>query len=209
MLYLFDNAIIDDLKRTIDPTGGANPNVQICTVENYPNIVAQIQEDKITYPLLLLVRDDSTPIKTDLMNFTRYMKGVPAVFDPKTNNVYYERVVPVDLRYTLFILATSAADRDEVAREIYFKYLSMYYLHIETPYEAKRRIRFGIQIDKSSGIQNESDASDYTQTGAIYQSQMNFATDGCVLLHYTPRHLEIETLSKDIKIENPKGNKNE
>lgn len=207
MLYLYDSAVIDDLKRTIDPTGEANPSVIMCTVENYQDIVAQMHEDKITYPLIILIRNDDMSILKQNKNFARSMKGVPAEFDTKTNNIYYERAVPIDLQYTMYILCTNVADRDEIAREIYFKYLSMFYLHIETPYEAKRRIRFGIQLDEDAGINNESGAAEYTQTGAIYQTQLTLKTHGCVWLHYTPRHLQIETMSRDIKIENPKGDK--
>lgn len=203
MLYLFDNAIIDDLKRTIDPEGGANPNVIMCDVDSYQGIIAQMQEDKITYPLLLLFRSNDTSPKKELMNFSRYMKGVATVIDPKTNNVYYEKAVPVDVKYTLFVLTTNVADRDEITRELLFKYLSMYYLHIETPYEAKRKIRFGIRMD-DTGIQNDSGMSQYTQTGAIYQSKIEFVTDGCVLLNYTPRHLQVDRV-EGITIENPKG----
>ncbi len=205
MIYLFDSAIIDDLKRTIDPDGGANPNVIMTDVDNYAGILAQMQEDKITYPLFLLVRHDDMPISTELWNFARYMKGIPAGFNTKTNEIYYEKALPVDLKYTLWILATNSADRDECAREIYYKYLSMYYLHIDLPYEVDRRIRFGIRVDPSVGIRNESGSSQYTQTGAIYQSQIEFITDGCVLINNTPRHLKITQMSKDIKIENPKG----
>lgn len=204
MLYLFDSAIVEDLKRTIDPDGGANPNVIMTDVDNYAGILAQIQNDTITYPLFLLVRHDDMPIKTDAQNFTRYMKGVPVGFNTKTNDVYYERAIPVDLKYTLWILTTNVADRDECAREIYYKYLSMYYLHIDLPYEIERRIKFGIRVDTSSGIQNQSGASQYTQSGAIYQSQIDFLTDGCVMITNTPRHLKIDVV-EGISIENPKG----
>ena len=206
MIYKFDEAIVNDLKRTIDPEGGANPNVVCITIDNYQSTLAQMQEDKITYPIILLIRDDDIPVKTELLNFVRYKKGVPAVIDPQTNNVYYERAMPIDLRYTLQILSTNVADRDEVARELFFKYESEYYLHIETPYEVKRRIRFGVQVDRSFGIKNDSTSSDYLSEGKIYTATMELLTDGCVLLHNTPRHLKVERMdTKNIKIENPKG----
>lgn len=209
MIYLYDNALVEDMKRTIDPDGGANPNVVCITIDNYQSTLAQMQEDKITYPIILLIRDDDIPVKTDLMNFARYKKGVPAAIDPKTNNVYYERALPIDLRYTLQILSTNVADRDEIAREIFFKYESEYYLHIETPYEVKRKVRFGIQVDRSFGIKNDSTSSDYLSEGKIYTSTMELLTDGCVMLHNTPRHLKVERMKpNDIKIENPKGDKN-
>ena len=60
MIYKFDEAIVNDLKRTIDPEGGANPNVVCITIDNYQSTLAQMQEDKITYPIILLIRDDIT-----------------------------------------------------------------------------------------------------------------------------------------------------
>ena len=205
MIYCYDKAIVNDLKRTLDPDGGANPNVICTTIDAYQATIAQLQEDKITYPLLLLIRDDDMPIKTDGINFTRLKKGVAVGIETKTNNVYYERAVPVDLRYTLQILSTSVADRDEIARELFFKYESQYFLHIELPYEIKRKINFGIRVDKGFGIQNSSGPSKYLEEGTIYQSTIELLTDGCVWIHNTPRHLKLERMSKNIKIENPKG----
>ena len=86
MLYLYDSAIIDDLKKSL--TEEANQNVVLTDAENYPGILAQIQDDTITYPLILLHRDEDAPIKTDLMNFTRYKIGVPCVFDNKTKYIF-------------------------------------------------------------------------------------------------------------------------
>lgn len=207
MIYCYDNALVDDMKRTIDPEGQANPNVLCITIDNYQSTLAQLQEDKITYPIILFIRDDDIPVKKDQINFTRYKKGVPAVLDTKTNTVYYERALPLDLRYTIQILSTNVADRDEIAREIWFKYESEYYLHIETPYEVKRRIRFGVHIDREFGIKNDSGSSQYLSDGKIYTSTMELLTDGCVLLSNTPRHLKREIIdTKNIQIDNPKGN---
>lgn len=208
MIYLYDNAFVDDIKRTLDPDGGANPNVLCITIDQYQSVLAQLQEDKITYPLILLIRDDDMPIKKDGINFTRAKRGVPVGIDPVTNMVYYERAVPVDLRYTMQILSTNVADRDEIARELFFKYESEYYLHIDLPYEIKRRLRFGVHVDKDFGIQNSSNASQYIEKGSIYQSTIEILTDGCVWIHNTARHLKVERMSKNIKIENPKGSDN-
>jgi hypothetical protein len=206
VLYLYDNALVEDMKRTIDPEGEANPNVLCITVDNYQSTLAQLQNDRITYPIILFIRDDDIPVKKDQMNFTRYKKGVPAGIDPKTNMVYFERILPLDLRYTIQIISTNVADRDEIAREIWFKYESEYYLHIETPYEVKRRLRFGMHIDRDFGIKNDSSSSQYLSEGKLYTSTMELLTDGCVLLYNTPRHLKREVMdTKHIQIENPSG----
>ena len=207
MLYIFDNAIIDDLKASL--TDNANQNVFLTDAENYPGILAQIQDDTITYPLILLHRDDETPVRTDLWNFTRYKVGVPCVFDNKTNTVYYEKALPVDLNYTLRILSTNVADRDELARELFLnKYLSMYFLTVRLPYESDRKIRFGVQVDAEYGIRNESGSFDYLSTGALYQATMHLKTEGCVSLTYTPRHIQRNVIDTNtIGIENQTGGK--
>jgi len=205
MLYLYDQAICDDLTKSL--TSDANQHVFLTNVENYPGILAQIQDDTITYPLILLNRDDDVTIDTSLMNFTRYKVGVPCVFDNKTNNVYYERALPVNLSYTLRVLSTNLADTDELARELFYKYISQYYLTIQTPYESDRKIRFGIQVDMEYGIRKESGSYDYISSGALYQSTMQLKTVGCVSLTYTPRHLTRIVLdTKDVKIANPGSN---
>lgn len=202
MLYLFDRSICDDLKNSL--TDEINKNVFVTDSDNYPGILAQIQNDEITYPLILLHRDDDTPIITSLTNFTRMHKGVPCVFDNKTNNVYYEKAVPIDVNYTLCILSTNVADRDELAREIFYKYISMYFLSIQVPYESDRKIRFGVYIDQDYGIKQESGGGEYLSVGTLYQSTMRLRTEGCVYLTYTPRHLTRTVIdNKQVKTENP------
>jgi len=204
MLYLFDCAICDNLKASL--TEEANQNVFLTDAENYQGILAQVQEDTITYPLILLHRDEDTPIRKDMMNFTRYKFGVPCVFDTETNNVYYERALPVDLNYTLQILSTNVADTDELARELFYKYISMYYLTIRAPYESDRKIRFGVAVDMDYGIKRESGSFDYIGSGTLYQATMRLKTEGCVSLTYTPRHLTRNVIdASDIGIDNPKG----
>jgi hypothetical protein len=148
-------------------------------------------------------------INTDLTNFTRYKFGVPASFDDKTNNIYYERALPVNITYTLRVLSTNVADTDELAREIFYKYISMYFLTIRAPYESDRKIRFGVQMDTDHGIKRESGSAEYLASGALYQSTMHLITQGCVLLTYTSRHLERPIMSSEIGMQNPTGGNNQ
>ena len=207
MLYLYDEAVLQDIKDSL--TENLNQNVFLTTAENYPGILAQIQDDTITYPLILLHREPDTPIITEQMNFTRYKFGVPCVFDNVKNNVYYERALPVQLTYSLRILSTNVADTDELARELFYKYLSMYFLTIRAPYESDRQIRFGVVVDFDYGIKEESGSAEYTQTGALYQSTMMLTTKGCVYLTYTPRHVQRPVISSDIKTAPPSGDPKE
>lgn len=205
MLYLYDRELVDNIKSSL--TEEMNQNVVLTDAENYPGILAQIQDDTITYPLILLHREEDTPIIRELTNFTRMHVGVPCVFDNDKNNVYYERAIPVDVNYTLRILSTNVADTDELARELFYKYISMFYLTIQLPYESDRKIRFGVEVDSDYGIKRESGSFDYISTGALYQSTIRLKTKGCVMLSYTPRHLQRTVYSGDIKIQNPQPKK--
>lgn len=186
MIYLYDRAICKDLQESFNSDIGETV-VKVIEPENAIAVAAQIKEDKLKFPIVVLTRSD-TQVDNDLMNFTRKHVGVPAQFDTKHNNIYNEKVMPVTLSYSLHVLTTSTVDMDELIRELLFKYSDMYFLRISLPYEGERSIRFGIRIDESP-IQKVSGSSDYVSTGAIYESVLSLSCEGCVLLTYTPHKL--------------------
>lgn len=189
MIYCYDNAIADDLARSFNTSSGVNPTVKVISPDNAVDILAQIQNDEITFPLVVLSRDPETPIDTDRMNFTYAHRGVVSVLDPKTNKLYYERVLPIKLSYTLTILTTNTYDMDELVRELLFKYISMYFITVDLPYECDRQIRFGISPLVNTDIERSSGSFEYISGGSLYQSIMHLTCEGCVLVHYTPAHL--------------------
>ena len=194
MLYLYDQAISDDLARCIDPTSGAESCVKVIGAEGVLPLIAQIQEDKIKFPLLCLFRNDA-PIDTRRTNFTAMKKGVSTVVDPATHMIYYEKVIPVNLSYELTILATNTVDMDEIVKELLFHYTSTYFVTIKhLPYESDRSLRFGVRVLEDS-IKKSSGSLEYIQGGALYQTQITLECDGAVLLHYTPKHLERSSIS--------------
>lgn len=188
MIYLYDNAIVEDLESSFNSNADC-PVVRVISPEQILGVAAQIKEDQITFPIIALERSDSIEIDRELSNFTKLHRGVPAVFDKKENNMYNERAIPINLSYTLTVLTTNQADMDEIIRELMFKYLSMYFLKVKIPYESKREIAFGVILDQSSGISRKSGSSEYTDSGQLYQSSIILQCEGCVLIHYTPHHL--------------------
>ena len=110
MIYLYDEAIVNDLKKSFNPDAVENPVVSVVSPEHVVDIAAQLQNDKISFPLVALTRNEDVSIDTNLTNFTRMHKGVAAVIDPKTNNLYYEQAIPLRLEYALTVLTTNTAD---------------------------------------------------------------------------------------------------
>lgn len=190
MIWVYDNAIVDDLKKSFNPENVPNPTVSVIDPENAIGLAAQVQEDKIKFPIVALTRKNPIPIDGSLINFTKFKRGISTTFDPKENMIYNERSIPLKLSYELSIFTTNTADMDEITREILFKYGSMYFLTITVPYESKRKIRFGLVADIGDGIDIQSSASSYISEGKLYASSITLNCEGCVLLHYTPRKLK-------------------
>lgn len=186
MIYLYDNAIVSDLRESFNPYHVPTPTVTVVGPEEAIGIAAQLHDDTIRFPLVALFRNSSTPIDSSLVNFSRMQVGAISCIDTKTNNEYYELSTPLDLKYSLTILTTRVADMDELVKEIIFKYTAQYFLTIEAPYECKRKIRFGFGVDGSQDIEQSSSSKEYLSEGKLYQTIIPMKCDGAVMLSYRP-----------------------
>lgn len=189
MLWVYDDAIVEDLRKSFNPNNVPNPAVTVIDPENAIGLAAQIQEDKIQFPVVVLTRSPNIPVNESTRNFTKTKKGVPTTFDDKNNVLYHEKTIPIDLSYELSAFTTNTADMDEIIRELIFKYSSMYFLTAKIPYESKRNIQFGVIMD-SDGIEQQSTSSTYISEGKLHASSVTLKCEGCVLVHYTPRRLQ-------------------
>ena len=198
MIYLYDQAIADDLKASFvtdtpnetDPAAPNDPVIKFLTAEQIIGAAAEEQNDNITFPLISLTRKPgSVQIDRDRINFTRAHFGVASVLEEKTNNLYYEQVLPITLEYALTVVTTNTVHRDELIREILFKYINMYFLTIKLPYECSRKVRFGVSINSDTDIDYSSSSSEYVENGSLYQAIIPLKCEGCVYVNYTPAHL--------------------
>lgn len=201
MLYLYDNAIVDDLEKSFNPDNVPNPVVKVIGPEEISGIAAQAQNDELSFPIVVLNRSQDVQYDMNRFNFTRANKGVPAEYDSKENIIYMEKALPINLEYTLHVITTSQVDMDELVKELLFKYTQQFFLVIHTPYEAKRPMRFGIQITPESGVSYEKTSKDYWEKGTLYEAIIHLRCTGCVLLSYTPRKVTQLCIEKDIVLQ--------
>lgn len=199
MLWCYDNAIANDLKRSLTPNGDVNPVVKVCDQEGVIELIAQMQEDQISFPIIVLTRKPDTPVDKRRTNFTRMKQGIPVLIDTDDNNVYYEKVIPIELGYDLTVLATNTADMDELVKELLFKYMETFFIKFQLPYESKKMIRFGVSVDGDTEISRKSGYFEYIQGGILYQSIISLRCEGAVLVSYTPQRLKREDVT--IKLE--------
>lgn len=189
MIYKYDESLSAELQRSFSPDGCVNPTVKVVESDKILELIAQLQEDDVEFPLVVLTRNEDVEIDKSRMNFTRAHRGVVAILDKETNELYYEKAIPIDLGYTLTILATNTADVDELVKELLFKYTSMYFIQFTLPYECKRKIRYGVRIDVDVPIERKSGYFDYIDGGHLYQATLALKCDGAVLVSYTPAKL--------------------
>lgn len=190
MIYLYDDAIQKDLQHSFNPDNIGSPIVRVLDAEQGLQVIAQAEGDNLKFPLVLLTRYPDTPIDKSRWNFTRAHRGVAAVIDQKTNELYYEKSVPIEVNYDLTILATNTADRDELAKELIFKYTDMYFITFELPYECNRKVRFGVTVDTDKDISSKSGTLEYLNSGTLYQTIIPLKCEGCVLVSYTAAKLQ-------------------
>ena len=107
MLYVYDNALVEDLQRSFS-NDLEDPVVKIISPEEIIGVAAQLQSDEIKLPLISLERDNPVVIDEDLYNFSKAKKGLSTVIDEQ-NHVYFEKLIPVKLSYTLTILTANQA----------------------------------------------------------------------------------------------------
>ena len=62
MLYLYDDAIIEDLRKSFNPAQVPNPAVSVVNAEQIVDIAAQIQDDKLKFPLVSVYRKSDVQI---------------------------------------------------------------------------------------------------------------------------------------------------
>lgn len=190
MLWTYDEAIAHDLEESFHANlDGKQVKVKVIEADKSIDVLSQLYHDGLTFPIVVLTRPTDVDIDTSRTNFTRMHKGVAAVLDPDTNELYYEKAIPISLNYDITILATNTVDRDELTREILFKYVSMYFITMTLPYECKRKVRFGVEIDTSRSVSNSSGTLDYLDVGKLYQSIIPLKCEGCVLVSYTAAKL--------------------
>ena len=70
MLYLYDEAICEDLKNSFNKDVAPCVTVKSIDTANIIGITAQLQNDEITLPIVAVVRDDNYQIDQERTNFT-------------------------------------------------------------------------------------------------------------------------------------------
>lgn len=157
MISLYDDALRDYLK-------SINENFAIVPVKDYWNVISMHKEGKLQMPAIVLFRTNWTPDR-NLISWPVARKG--RIDRIQEHKKIKERAIPVQVDYTVTLLATTQDDIDDLTSEVTFEFIMNPRLTIPLPYGSNRFIHGQIKI--SGDYQNSSGNDRFSETGILYQ----------------------------------------
>jgi len=157
MIALYDDALRDYLK-------SINENFAIVPVKDYWNVISMHKEGKLQMPAIVLFRTNWTPDR-NLISWPIARKG--RIDRIQEHKKIKERAIPVQVDYTVTLLATTQDDIDDLTSEVTFEFIMNPRLTVPLPYGSNRFIHGQIKI--SGDYQNSSGNDRFSETGILYQ----------------------------------------
>lgn len=178
MIHLYDTAIYHYLKENF------GDNIGIVPVSQYWNVISMHKETRLQLPAAVLFRTNWTP-ERNLQSWVIARKG--RVDRVQEHKKITEQAIPVQVDYTLTLLATTQDDIDELTSEMTFLILNKPRLEILLPYGSDRSIHGQIMIN--GDFQNSSANDQFSQTGILYQEIMPIRVLGANTINIQKKNL--------------------
>ena len=185
-VYAYDMAIIEDLRvrfsYTKDGKPKTNNTIQITNSENVFNIIGDINNDNIEFPIISLVRTG-----WHLLNYSQeFMEntgGLVGYLDEEEGKRLRQarlQAIPIQINYQLDIWTQNRIDNDVIAREIIWFYKLNPQLLVTIPHGLNIKHPFNIGIEPD--IVDNSDIAEHNSRGRYYRQTLGLYTDGDAFL---------------------------
>ena len=187
MLQLYDDKLYDYFKETF------KADVAVVPVSDYWNVVSMHEEGQLQLPAIVLGRSKWTNA-TDLESWVIAKKGRTDRI--RNNKIVNEQAIPVQLDYTITLLATTQDDIDELTSEVLFCILNYPRLTIDLPYGSDRQIH--AQIMQNGELQDSSSRDKFSETGILYQEIIPVRVLGSNIININERNLRYIKFDVDV-----------
>ena len=186
MIQLYDDALHDYLKDNF------KGDVAIVPVSDYWSTIAMHKEGRLQLPAIVLFRANWTR-ETQLSSWSIGRKG--RIDRIRNHKKISEQAIPIQIDYTVTLLATTQDDIDELTSEIVFLFLNSPRLTIPLPYGSDRFIHGQIT---SNGDWSSSSANDrFSETGILYQEIIPIRILGANIINIREKNLRYLQWSVD------------
>lgn len=162
MVYLYDDAIIKDLRDKI-----SDERVTITPYDNLINSLGKSENDEIKLPIISIARtgwsiSDSRPHS---MKFTGELSEIRNTGIGNNKEIVNVYAMPIRINYLLDVWTRRRLDNDNIMRELIFYYSINPTLQITIPYnlgaEKNFNIMFGNDIEDNSNIPEHKNIGEY------------------------------------------------
>ena len=187
MLQLYDDKLYDYFKETF------KADVAVVPVSDYWNVVSMHEEGQLQLPAIVLGRSKWTTA-SDLESWVIAKKGRTDRIH--NNKLVNEQAIPVQLDYTITLLATTQDDIDELTSEVLFCILNYPRLTIDLPYGSDRQIH--AQIMQNGELQDSSSRDKFSDTGILYQEIVPVRVLGSNIININERNLRYIKFDVDV-----------
>lgn len=158
MIQLYDEALHNYFQEKI------KGEVAIVPVKDYWNVVSMHKENRLQMPAVVLFRTNWTPDR-NLQSYPISRKG--RLDRIQKHKRIKEQALPIQVDYTVTLLAVTQDDIDELASEVTFLLMNQPRLTVLLPYGSDRSIHGQILIN--GDYQNSSGTDRFSETGILYQ----------------------------------------
>ena len=178
MIQLYDTALYHYLQENF------GDNIGIVPVADYWNVIAMHKENRLQLPAAVLFRTNWTA-ERNLQSWVIARKGrIDRVQQHKKIN---EQAIPVQVDYTVTLLAATQDDIDELTSEMIFLFLNKPRLEVLLPYGSDRTIHGQIMLN--GDLQNSSANDRFSQTGILYQEIVPIRVLGANIINIQKKNL--------------------
>lgn len=169
---LYDESITNLFRTLFDDN-----RIHIWPTELVFNLTAQLQKDKVKFPLINLTRLGYN-IRGNDGQWVQINKGIPHHRTAVNTNVFHA-AVPIRIDYQVDIYAVDRKTCDDITRELIIYIFQNPTLQIQVPYHINAPAVFNIWLNDE--IVDNSDISNHFNSGVLYRNTLSLYTDDAYL----------------------------
>lgn len=171
MVYLYDTAIIEDMRSILD-----DERIYICPSDRVFSVIARLNEDDVKMPMISVARTGISLL--DSQHTMRFTGGISNISEDE-ESISRIQVIPIQINYQFDVWTKHREENDNIIRELIFYYMTHPTLEVKVPYGTNLKHTFNIFYDKT--IEDNSDISDQVNHGEYFRQTLSVYTPDAYL----------------------------
>ena len=171
MVYLYDTAIIEDMRSILD-----DERIYICPSDRVFSVIARLNEDDVKMPMISVARTGISLL--DSQHTMRFTGGISDISENE-ESISRIQVIPIQINYQFDVWTKHREENDNIIRELIFYYMTHPTLEVKVPYGTNLKHTFNIFYDKT--IEDNSDISDQVNHGEYFRQTLSVYTPDAYL----------------------------